>query len=698
MGIFGRAAAVAQTCVATVMLAPLATCGDASSANRRHPAPVETSGPATDAAMAMGTNLDGLAYWNPGLPVLDLMKSAGKWLPQTDADYDTGETIPLDAAGWVTRLPAAGAGARYTSAMVNVLHDNPAAPPHARYVVLYNGAGALKIVGAGGAEVVAEAQGRITLRAGDGGGVYLRITGTDPEGRGDYLRDIAVVREDLLPLYRAGLTFNPAFLDKVSPFRTLRFMDWMNTNVLFDRNGNAVAGEQGIATAPLLRWADRPLPSDRTWGDGGHGVPVEAMVEMANRAGAEPWFNMPINASDDYIRGFAIYVRDHLDPRLDVHVELSNEVWNWMFPQARYAQNHAKAAFGPDANWMGWYGMRAAQMGAIWRTAFGEPPKRGAGGRVRVVYNTQFAWKGLEAEGLDTPRWRDSAGRALHASDWFDDYAITGYYDGTMNTDESVATVRHWWTDRDGGYARAIAALRGRIAGFNAPLYRYHGEEARRRGLSLVTYESGFGEYTPPSERNDDAYTTFLARLQRRPEVYSLDMQNFRAFQAAGGTLFMNFGIISTPSKWGNWAALESVGQATSPRYRALRDWIAANPVRGGAAAVADARIHRAGASGETIDGTAHGYDVLVGGVGDDRFVPHGGAETRIDGGGGDDVLALSQPPSAYRIVPLPGGGVRVTGPDGSQTVTRVARVSFAGARAVALAAEATAASAANGR
>jgi hypothetical protein len=44
----------------------------------------------------------------------------------------------------------------------------------------------------------------------------------------------------------------------------------------------------------------------------------------------------------------------------------------------------------------------------------------------------------------------------------------------------------------------------------------------------------------------------------------------------------MNYGIIGTPSKWGNWSALESVRQTSSPRYDAMRAWNAAEAVKGG--------------------------------------------------------------------------------------------------------------------
>jgi hypothetical protein len=524
--------------------------------------------------LAIGTNLDGLAYWSPALPVIDLVKASGHWLPQSDTVYDTGEAIPRNARGWVTALPP---GANYRRIHLNVLQDNPAAPPATRYVVLYSGRGALSVPGTGGAQVLQSRPGRLLVRSAQDGTLSIDITAIDPA---DPLRDLHLVREDLLSRYEAGETFNPAFVDKLKPFHALRFMDWMNTNTIFDKFGKPITSETGQRRAPLLDWADRRRVEDMRWADGSRGVPVEALVELVSRTGAEPWFNMPINASDDYVRGFATYVRDLLTDGRRIHVELSNEVWNFSFPQARYAETRAREVFGSEAKWMEWYGKRTAEIGVIWNTVFGEAVRRGAGGpgRILVVYNTQFGWQGLEDLGLNTSHWVDTAGHHIRASDYFDEYAITGYYDGTMNTEAAVPTVMGWWHDRDGGYGRAITVLRDRIANFNAPYYRYHAGKAARHGLRLVTYEGGFGESTPPSQHQNPAYTRFLAELQRRPEIHELETANYTAFKAAGGSLYMNFGIIGTPSKWGSWSALASVDQKTSPRYQALVDWIAANP------------------------------------------------------------------------------------------------------------------------
>lgn len=645
----------------------------------------QASGPPQ--AMSMGTNLDGLAYWNTGLPTLDVMKSAGSWLPQTDTEYDTGERVVLDRHGWVAAIPGAGDRRRHRSVLVNVLHDNPAAEPGARYVVLYDGDGGIEM--AGGAELLARRPGRLVVKAAANGGLYLRLTsGVSPDATPP--RNIRIVREHLLPLYEAGLTFNPAYLSLVGEFHVVRFMDWMNTNLLLGRDGRRIEGEAAIEMAPLLSWADRPLPTDMRWGDGSRGVPVEAMVEFANRIGAAPWFNMPVNASDEYLRGFATYVRDHLRPGLKVHVELSNEVWNAIFPQARYAKARAVARWGEAAHPLEWYGMRAAEMGVIWRQVFGERPGS-PGRRVSVVFGTQFGWKGLEKHGLETPRRLTMSNERVDAAKHFDEYAIAAYYDGAMNTDGSVPIVRRWRREPDGGFAIAIAALRARILDHNRPLYRYHGDQARAYGLALVTYESGYGETTPPSQHADTGYTDFLTAVQRHRDLFALDTLNFRALKAEGAALFMNFGIVSSPGKWGSWSALERIDQASSPRYRALRAWLAANPPDaaglGPVAAFADGRIATAAPSGGVLAGTPHGHDLLVGGAGVDLFAPKGGG-TRVAGAGGNDVLLLAGTRARYRITERPGGLVSIAGREGVHHVSGVPRVRFGDGAAEPLAAE----------
>ncbi len=494
---------------------------------------------------SLGTNLLGPQYYTTDFPYIDLMHQAG-FGPST-----AGVTLDLDASGWITSLPA-GTSANFAFILANPAGANTAGD---RYLVTYNGGGTFE--GAFGANITEASSGQFVLTSSAGDGALgFQITSIDPT---NYVRDMHIVREDQLANFHSDNIWNPQFLEKIENFHTLRFMDMQNTNAVFDGNGQVPWPDS--THAANIEWADRPLMTDAQWSKG---VPVEAMVQLSNLAGADAWFNMPVNASDDYVRQFATYVRDHLDPGLQVHVEFSNEVWNWGFPQSQYALARDDG-FG---RWMDWYGARTAQVGRIWNEVFGESPTGGEDvtGRVHVVYNTQAVWKGLETYGLETESWYEN-GVHVRASDYFDEYAVTGYYN--FNTaDHNV--VRSWWGNPDGGFDAAVASLKQEVDGPLKDLYIYHAGKAAEHGLVLTTYESGYGE-AAPDETAD--YRQFLEDVQRQPELYEIEMANYQNFKDAGGGLFMNFGIIGAPAQWGSWSALESVYDETSPRYQALTDW-----------------------------------------------------------------------------------------------------------------------------
>ena len=149
--------------------------------------------------------------------------------------------------------------------------------------------------------------------------------------------------------------FNPEFLRRLAPFSTLRFMDWGAVN-----------------HSPLVRWADRPQPGDAVY-TSDRGVPVERMIDLANVLQADPWFCIPHQADDDYVRQFATLVKARLDPRRVASIEYSNEVWNGAFGQARYAVAQARALGLPTPAGLGsiWYAERTRQIVAIVDAVFG---------------------------------------------------------------------------------------------------------------------------------------------------------------------------------------------------------------------------------------------------------------------------------------------------------------------------------------
>ncbi|MEA2877045.1 MAG: serralysin [Hyphomicrobiales bacterium] len=65
-----------------------------------------------------------------------------------------------------------------------------------------------------------------------------------------------------------------------------------------------------------------------------------------------------------------------------------------------------------------------------------------------------------------------------------------------------------------------------------------------------------------------------------------------------------------------------------------------------------------------------------IGGSGNDSIVGNS-ADNAIDGRAGDDTVVYAGPRSAYTVTDIGGGSVRVTGPDGNDTISNVERLVF---------------------
>ncbi len=144
--------------------------------------------------------------------------------------------------------------------------------------------------------------------------------------------------------------FTSAFLSllkAVGP-ESLRMMDWHCTNGNIEMN-----------------WADRSLPLDPAFNtyssrtvitEGGssglgtqtvisydHGTPWEMAVQLANTSLKDLWINIPVLASDDYVKQLASLIKNGstvngvkypgLKVGLHLYIEYSNEVWNDGFSQ-----------------------------------------------------------------------------------------------------------------------------------------------------------------------------------------------------------------------------------------------------------------------------------------------------------------------------------------------------------------------------
>lgn len=532
------------------------------SASLRSNLPLADATVATEpsAQVRLGTNLTSVNDWSTQRPFIDGFKSARRWLTQCVASdpgctgsWDTPEfdRLDLDEQGWVRSLPAAADELIFTRVGTLLFREIAGDYPGGQYVVLYEGEGTIEYGFDARKDEALSKPGRDVLNVTPSNeGIHLIITATDPYKTGNYIRNIHVVPIAAEQTFAAEI-FNPVFLNRIDRFQALRFMDWMATN-----------------DSTQKEWRDRPQVEDATYAV--KGVPVEIMVALANRVHADPWFTLPVQATDEYIREFARIVKDQLDPNLRVYVELSNEVWNWQFSQAHYAMEQGKARWGDRGDaYMQWYGMRAAQMAELWKQIFAHQLDR-----LKTMIATQTVWRGLEAAALDCPLWVAEGHAPCHQS--VDLYAIAGYFSGNLNQPENQAAVEALLNEPDGGFEQAFTQMQqGGIVpalGYDDSLVgafdvmAYHRNVAQQHNLQLVVYEGGQHLVNANSEK----LTTFFMALNRDRRMGDLYSQLLRGWKDSGGTLFMNFSDIGRWSRWGSWGVLESVNQAHSPRYDAL--------------------------------------------------------------------------------------------------------------------------------
>jgi len=483
----------------------------------------------------VGMNLAGIAYYSSEFPFADMMKSGMGWTSRED-NGTWGRPFPsLTADGY----PAALASGQHA---LNAVAWDGSRFAAGRYVVLWDGDGSISFPFSN-IKVAELAANRIAIDVADtSGSLWVAI---DRTSSSNPVRNLRFLWPGTEATY-AAQPFNPVFLAKVAPFSLLRFMDWGATNV-----------------SPIVEWADRSHVADVTYATPA-GVPLEVMIDLANTLHVDPWFCIPHQASDDYVRRFATLVHDRLDPALHPHIEYSNEVWNTGFAQAQWANARSQALgldspFGQPAIF---YAMRSVQMFKIVQDVFGADR-----GRIVRVIAGQAVWDNFLTHAL---AYQDTAANA-------DVMAIAPYFNAVDAGDPArVATTLTLSSDQI--VDQMLANIRGDIKTAmtaNAAL-------AAKYKLKLKAYESGAGDSSSyfPADKIDAMTALFIAahNNQRMRAVYG---EYYSQWVAAGGDTMNQYSDVGNWSKWGLWGSLQYVTQdpASSPKYQGLLDFIAAHPL-----------------------------------------------------------------------------------------------------------------------
>ncbi|MFD0858026.1 hypothetical protein [Roseovarius aquimarinus] len=536
------------------------------------------------AGQGVAVNLAPITDWSTEQPFIDVFKTARRWIGHLPGQWGGRDFAALeaeglfDAQGWPMRLPR-----DLGSIGTVILTDMPeeATALAGRYVLRFEGEGIVEV--AGRAQNVRYGAGEVSFDFTPGPGpVEIRLQRVDPNGTGDYIRNISVVREDLQAAHEDGAIFRPDWLETMMRMRGLRFMDWMNTN-------DSEASE----------WEARARVDDFSYTR--HGAPLGIIMALAAETGAEPWICVPHLAGDPYVRAMAEAVHALLPGLPDgmrVHVEFSNEVWNWQFAQTEWADAQALELWGVEDRGAQFHGLRASEVALIWSDVFGAERAR----LVNVI-GTQTGWLGLEADILTPSLALDEGWPA--PVDAFDAYAITGYFGHVLGTDRRRAQIAGWLEESradaegagraaglagdalaahvarhrfDAATARAAAELRDgaesgeaddTLADLVQRIFPYHAEVAERHGLALTMYEGGSHVVGLGLQVDDDALTEFFVHLNYSPEMGALYADLMDSWAALGAGPFNQFNDVSAPGKWGSWGAMRWPSDA-NPRWRAI--------------------------------------------------------------------------------------------------------------------------------
>lgn len=171
-------------------------------------------------------------------------------------------------------------------------------------------------------------------------------------------------------------------------------------------------------------WSQRTLPGDAFFLGTTDEENWEYAVMVANETGRDLYITLPIGATDEYLEKFALLTRHGsdgrepyrrptadpvyppLNPNLRIYVEVSNEIWNWMFKTTTMAEQLTRAEHerGSDTwkvvNYDGearnpksiqairrWHAARTVQASMALRRAWGDDAM---GSRVRLLIEYQY--------------------------------------------------------------------------------------------------------------------------------------------------------------------------------------------------------------------------------------------------------------------------------------------------------------------
>jgi hypothetical protein len=491
---------------------------------------------------SMGINLSAVNDWDDRqLTFVDVMKQA-RGFASLNNPWDPGKNpVPLDTNGW----PTTDFGVYFITTTIDPLNR----PLSASYPSMF-GTYSLSFIGQ--ARISSLGGNRIVNQVYDAPSntttaqVIVGATNTqlDLEFSNTHggVRNLQLLR----PGYSLGTTqvFTNQFLQAVTPFSTLRFMEFLKTN------GNVVSA-----------WSERKLPGDPIQNDP-RGVAWEFAIQLANEANKDIWINIPQGVdlldmtTNNYVTQLAALLKARLNPGLHIYVEYSNELWNTMFSQATANLNAAVMAVnsGVDATlnydkinnqWYWSYRLAAHQIVRISQLFAKVYGLAAINTTIRPVYVSQDVQPFITEDSL--AYIQKNFGDPAHYI-----YAIGGAPFFTAgNSDASLNTL---FSTLQQGLNQYMPGFSGQTAYNGGTVYSgiTFKSLAKYYGLKSVAYEGG-------PDLSLEASAVLAERAAEDPRISYLLQAELANFYGCGNDLFIYYKLAAPPGNGSVFGAYQDI-------------------------------------------------------------------------------------------------------------------------------------------
>ena len=484
----------------------------------------------------------------------DLMKSAGMrgqsvsdashgWFYSTSAGIvtDRPANILTDAQGWPTSMTLKDgtiADTIFTTVMSSKVQG---AYETGSYTLTYEGQGAFSF---DNADIIEQQDGQIVLHYAGTGPLTISVTQTDPDGTGNYLKNIQLQR----PGANNAETFSADYVSYLTSSRVVRTTNLFSDAALYAKPGT----ESRFQGAP--GWSQRSTMQTAHWGTVS-GVPYEAMTELADKAIADLWLNIPLAADDAYVTAMAELLLTSLKTNRVLYIELGSELANRTYPQSMgrdYALARAKQRW-PDAMQSellanhsllakenvlisNWQAARTLEIQAIFDTVWNTEADRVVTVLAGTLNNTMkgYSYNAMLLDGMLLREFEGAEAPGLQADALAVDPVVVNNAANQFSVDSADAMLTDAinYVDGTGQYYEEA----------HAPGLRYAVRAAatlsQEYGIALTAYSGGHG-------LNASSYLNY--QVLKSSQMYDVYQSVFSVWQEEGGGVFVaGQGIAST--------------------------------------------------------------------------------------------------------------------------------------------------------